>query len=195
MHWEPSQEISWKCEPLRSSFEPSLLWRIPCFQGILRTRITSAHFASKGEAVCPGVDPGFWSGGSAEFCPGRGGLWAQNVLKIGGFPFILLARGAWALRPPWICWWCLCFLCSATQIQDFCWTIGVLEVWPWGRGSLIHPFPFGCFFLKSAGFNLGTLSPQGLLLFHKGNNVNSASKCYLWILLCKYRPSCLRQSK
>ena len=34
----------------------------------------------------PGADPGFWSGGPAEFWPQGRGPWAQNLLKIRGFP-------------------------------------------------------------------------------------------------------------
>ena len=55
------------------------------------------------------TDPGFWSGGPAEFWP-QGGTWTQNLLKIGGFPRnlpenckkILEGKGGPGPQAPWI---------------------------------------------------------------------------------------------
>ncbi len=52
-------------------------------------------FITKIVLITPGADPGFWSGGpSRVLTPRGGGTWAQNLLKIGVFPWNCL-KTAW----------------------------------------------------------------------------------------------------
>ena len=66
--------VSQTCDCLSFNLEPLLVFAHYCW---LYTQVA-------------GADPGFWSGGPAEFWPQEGGPWAQNLLKIGVFPLKLL---------------------------------------------------------------------------------------------------------